>query len=116
MYSRQQFADLTYMGDTRPCGPMTIIFGSIIKSQNTTLNIKFGVNRMFHVLKTSVYRFDLYRRCQTLWTDDDYFWWYYLKIVHKPKYQIWYESDVPCAQDPSLPIWLMWKVPDPVER
>ena len=33
-----------------------------------------------------------------------------------PKYQIWCESDVPCAQDPSLPIWLIWEVPDPVDR
>ena len=54
MYSRQQFTDLTYMGGTRPCGPMTIIFGSVIKSQYTSHNIKFGVNRTFHVFKTSV--------------------------------------------------------------
>ena len=40
------------MGDTGPCGPMTIIFGSVIKSKHTSLNINFGVNRMFHVLKT----------------------------------------------------------------
>ena len=56
---KTQFTDLTYMGGTRPCGPVTIIFGSIIVSQYTRLNIKFGVNRTFHVLKTPVYRFDL---------------------------------------------------------
>ena len=28
-----------------------------------------------------------------------------LELVYKPKYQIWCESDVPCAQDPSLPIF-----------
>ena len=57
MYSRQQFTDLTYMGGTRSCAPMTIIFGGVIQSQHTSLNIKFGVNRTFHVLKTPVYRF-----------------------------------------------------------
>ena len=56
---------------------------------------------MFHVLKTPVYRFDLYERDMTLWTDDDYFWWYYLELVYKPKYQIWCESDVSCAQAPA---------------
>ena len=45
------------------------------------------MNRTFHVLKTPVYRFDLYGRYQTLWTDDDKFW-----------------------------IWLIWEVPDPVDR
>ena len=56
------------------------------------------------MVKTPVYRFDLYGRYQTLWTDDDYFWNCYLELVYKPKYQIWCASDVPCAQDPSLPI------------
>ena len=51
MCSRPQFTDLTHMGGIRPCEPMTIIFGSVIQSQCTSLNIKFGVNRMFHVLK-----------------------------------------------------------------
>ena len=60
MYSRQQFTDLTYMGGTRPCGPVTIILGSVIWGQHTSLNIKFGVARTFHVLKAPVYRFDLY--------------------------------------------------------
>ena len=26
-----------------------------------------------------------------------------------PKYKIWCESDVPCAQDPSLPIYIFAK-------
>ena len=52
MYSRPQFVDLTYMGGTRRCGPTTIIFGGIIQSQHTSLNIKSGVYRTFHELKT----------------------------------------------------------------
>ena len=151
MYSRPQLTDLTYMEGTGPCTPMTIIFGSVIQSQYASLNIKLGVNRTFHVLKTTVYRFDIYGkyrtlwtlddnfcciiqskhaslnikfgvkrtfhvlktpvyrfdfygRYRTLWTDDDYFWKCYLELVYKPKYQIWCESDVPCTQDPSLPI------------
>ena len=70
MYSRPQFTDLTYMGGTGPCGPMTIIFGSVIKS----LHIKFGANRSFHVAKIPVYQFGLYGGYQTLCTDDDNFW------------------------------------------
>ena len=66
MCSRPQFTDLTYMGGTRPCGPMTIIFGNVIQSQYTSLNIKFGVIRTFHVHKTPVYRIDLYGRYRTL--------------------------------------------------
>ena len=54
MCTRPQFTDLTYMGGNRHCRPMTIIFGSVIQSQYTSLNIKFGVNRTFHVLKTPV--------------------------------------------------------------
>ena len=73
MYSRPQFTDLTYMGGTAPSGPMTIVFGGITKSYYISLNIKFGVNRTFHVLKTPVHRFDLYGRYRTLWTDDDHF-------------------------------------------
>ena len=116
MCSRHQFTDLTFMGGTGPCGPMTIIFGSVIKSQYTSLNIKFGVIQTFQVLKTTVYRFDLYGRYWTLWTDDDNFWQCYLELVYKPKDQSWCNSDVPCAQSPSLPIWLIWEVPDPVDR
>ena len=66
--------DLTYMGGTGPCGQMTIIFGRVIYSSYKSLNVKFGVNRMFHVLKTPVYRFDLYGRHRTLRTDVDNFW------------------------------------------
>ena len=49
MCSRPQFTDLTYMGGTGPCGPMRIIFGSVIQSWHASLNIKFGVNRTFHM-------------------------------------------------------------------
>ena len=99
-----QYKDLTYMGGTESCGPIRIIFGSIIKSWYTSLNIAFGTNRMFYVPKTRVYRFDLYGRYRILWTDKDNFWKYYLELVYKPKYKIWCESDVLCAQDPSIPI------------
>ena len=101
MCSRPQFTDLTYMGGIGPCGPITIIFGIVIQSQYISLNIKFGVNRTFHVLKTPVYRFDLYGRYRTLVTDDNNFWQCYLELVYKPKYQAQCESDVPCAEDPS---------------
>ena len=49
--SRPQFTDLAYMGGTGICGPMTIVFGSVIKTEYKSLTIKFGVNRAFHVLK-----------------------------------------------------------------
>ena len=86
MCSRPQFTDLTYMGGTGPCGPMTIIFGSVIKSWYRSLKIQFGVNRTFYVLKTPVCRIDLYGRYRTLWIDDDNFWWCYLELAYKPKY------------------------------
>ena len=73
MWSRPQFNDLSYMGGTGPCGPMTIIFGSVITSYYTSLNIKFDVIQTFQVLKTPVYRVDLCGRYRTLWTDDDQF-------------------------------------------
>ena len=82
MCSNPQFADLTYLGRTGPCGPMTIFFGSVIQSQHTSLNIKFGVNRTFHKLKTPVYRFDLYGRYRTLWTLDENFWQCYLELAY----------------------------------
>ena len=98
------FIYLIYMGGTGPCDLIKIIFGYHFNNQHIILNIKFGVNRMFHVVKTTVYRFDIYGRYQTLWTDDDNFWQCYLELIYKPKYQIWCEADVPCAQDPSLPV------------
>ena len=104
------------MGGIGPCGPMRIIFDSVIQSWYVSLNIIFGVNRTFHELKTPVYRFGLYGRHRTLFTDDDDFWRCYLELVYKPKYQIWCNSDVPGAQDPSLPILLIWEVADPVDR
>ena len=68
------------------------------------LGVTNVLTKLFHVRKARVYRFDLYERYRTMQTDDDNFWQGYLELVHKPKYQIWCESDVPCAQDPSLPI------------
>ena len=73
MGSRPQFTDLAYMEGTGACGPVTIISETVIKSYYTSLNIKFGVNPTVHVLKTPVYRFDLYGTYRTLWTDDDNF-------------------------------------------
>ena len=105
MCSRLQFTDLTYIGGTRPCESMTIIFASVIWSQLTSLTIKFGVNRAFDVLKTLVYRFGLNGRYRTLWTDDDNFQQCYLGLVYNPNHPIWCESGIPCAQDPTLPIW-----------
>ena len=69
MCSRPQFTDLTYIGGTGPCGPMTIIFVSVIKS----LQIKFGANCSFHVPKIPVYQFGLYGGYQILWTDIAHF-------------------------------------------
>ena len=69
MGSRPQFTDLTYMGGTGPCGPMTILFDSVIKK----LHIKFGANRSLHVPKIPVCRFGLYGRYHILWTDIAHF-------------------------------------------
>ena len=80
------------------------------------LNIKFGVNRMFHVVKTSVYRFDLYGWYRTLWTDEDNFWYCYLELLCNPKNLIWCDSDFPCAQVPSVAVWFIWEAPDLVNR
>ena len=92
------------MGGTGPCDSIKLIFGNHVYSWNGILNIKCGVNRLFHVLK----------RYQTLWTDEDDFQQCYLELVYNPKYQICCESDFPCAQD--LPIWFIWDVRDPVDR
>ena len=67
------------------CGPMRIIFGSVIQSQYTSQNIKFGANLTYYVPKTPVYRFDLYGRYQILRTDEDNFCLCYLELVQKPK-------------------------------
>ena len=73
------------------------------------------MNQKFYVLKTLAYRFDLYGRYRTLWSDKDCFWQCYLELVYKPKYQIWCESDFRCAQDPGIPVWFIWEVPDAVD-
>ena len=114
MWSRPQYTDLTYMRGTRPCRPMRIIIGFVIWSCYLSLNVKIGVNRTFHELKIPVYRFDLYERYRILWADEANFWYCYLNLVYKPKYHIWCKSDVPCVQEPSIPIGFIWVVPDPV--
>ena len=68
MCSRPQYTDLTTMGGIGPCGPMRIIFGSVIISWYTSLNIKFGANRTSDVPKIPVYG-----RYQILWTDIAHF-------------------------------------------
>ena len=80
------FNQFTYMGGTGPRVSSKIIFRNHVYSCHTIQNIKFGVNRMFHVLKTPVYRFDYYGRYRILWTDEDNFWQCYLELVYKPKY------------------------------
>ena len=72
--SRRQYTELTYMGGTGPSGPMRIIFGAVIESWYTSLNIKLGANRTFHVPKIPVYGFGYYGRYRTMWTDEDNFW------------------------------------------
>ena len=59
------FIYFIYMEATGPCDSSKIIFGNHVCNytmQHTIANIKYGVNRMFHVVKTPVYRFDLYGR------------------------------------------------------
>ena len=77
MRSRSHYTDLTYMGGTGPCRTLRIIFGSIIKSWYTSLNIKFGANRNFNVPKIPVYRFVLYAIYQILWTNIAHFQYRY---------------------------------------
>ena len=57
---------------------MRIIFGSVIWSWYTSLNIKFGVNRRLHVLKTTasapdtVYRYSPFSIPIGLWLIEAY--------------------------------------------
>ena len=73
MCPRTQYTHLTTIGGTGPCGPMRIIFDSVIKSWYINQNIKFGVNRTFYVPKNTVCRFDYYWRYRTMWTDEHNF-------------------------------------------
>ena len=68
--TRPQYIDVTYMGGTASCGPMSIIFDSVIKSLYISIKIKFGAHRTIYVSKTAVYRLDYYIRYRTLWTDE----------------------------------------------
>ena len=61
------------MGDTGPCDSFKVIFGNHVYSEHAILYIKFGVNRTLRVLKTPVYRFDLYGNYRTLYTDENNF-------------------------------------------
>ena len=60
MCSTSLYTGLVYMGGMGSCEAMKIIFGSVIKKLYTTLNINFGPNQTFRVLKTPVYLFDVY--------------------------------------------------------
>ena len=57
MCTRPKYTDLTNMGGTGLCELLRIIFGSVIKSWYTSLNIKSGANQTFFLPKTLVYRF-----------------------------------------------------------
>ena len=87
MCQRRRYTDLAYMGGTGSCEPMRLIFGSVIQSYYSSLNIKLGAHRTSHVPKTPVYLFDLYGRYRILWTDEDNFQQCYLELVHMPKNQ-----------------------------
>ena len=80
------FIYLIYMEGTGPCDSIKIIFGYHVNSQHIILNIKFGVNRTFHVLQTPVYRFDLQGRYQTLCIDDENFLQCELAVAYMTKY------------------------------
>ena len=82
MCPRPQYTILNYMVGTGSCGPMKIIFGSVISSCCTSLNIKFGANRTFDIPKIPVYRFGLYWRYQILWADEDNFWQRYFHFFY----------------------------------
>ena len=38
------------------------------------------------------------------------------RVGIQAKYQIWCESDFPCAQDPGIPVCFIWEIPDPIDR
>ena len=63
------FIYLIHMGGTGPCDSIKNIFGNHVNHKHR----KIGVNRMFHVLKTPVYRLGLYGRYQILLTDIAHF-------------------------------------------
>ena len=61
------------MSSVNSCDSFKIIYENHDYSYYTNINIKFGVNRMFRVLTTPVYRFDYYWRYRTMCTDEDNF-------------------------------------------
>ena len=68
------FVYIIYIGSTGPRYSIKIIFSNHVYSENTILNTKFGANRTLHVPNTPVYRFGLYGRYRTQWTDEDNCW------------------------------------------
>ena len=70
--------------------------------------MNFIVNRKFHVLKTPVYRFDLHGRYQTLWTDDDNFF-YVIKSEDT-------SLNIKFGVNRTFYVLKIWEVPDPVDR
>ena len=71
--------------------------GSLIQSWNTSLNIKFGANRTFHVPKIPVYWFGFYGRYQILQTDEDNFWqsWYTILNIKFGKNRTFHMPNTP---------------------
>ena len=63
--------DLICMKGAKFCDPISEICSKNSKVKYTSINIKFGVNRTFHKPKSSVSRFDLYGKYQSLLTDRD---------------------------------------------
>ena len=86
----------------------------IIKQVRT--NIGLADTLIFISFIYKYYLFDLHIWNRTRCTNQGNFCLSHLRLVYKPKYEIWCKLDVPCAQDPSIPIWLIWAVPDPVDR
>ena len=99
MWSRPQYTDLTYISATGPCGTMTIVFAGIIQSQYTSLNIKFGANRTFNVLKTDLTYMEGTGPCGPL------------TIIFGSVIQSWYTS-----LNIKFGVNLIWEVPDSVDR
>ena len=112
MCSRPRYTDLTNMGGIRPCGLMRIIFGRVIKSWYISLNIKFGVNRTFHVLKTHVTTMGGTGPCgpMTIILDSVIKSWYIsLNIKFGANRTV-------CVLNSSIPIGFILEVPDPIDR
>ena len=64
---------LLYMGDSRFCAPILLIFKISTQSLYSSSNIKFDKNRFYHVPKITVFQFDPYARYQSRSSNMSYF-------------------------------------------